>query len=158
MVQWDKKYIHFKQRTISKSTTRVFFMWPCSKVWIWMWNVHIKPCKEWETTPTVMVTFQFKDNLWLTTSVSMTASQCHRLKFAQPPTPPHPTPLPPSLLLHLLISLICCSKSPLPFIKTCTFMRPINGIVCTKTSQDGRSIRESTPSRNDYWLGMCECR
>ena len=37
-------------------------------------------------------------------------------------------------------------------------LRPLNGTVCSKTSQDGQSIRESTPSRNDYWLGMCVCR
>lgn len=67
----------------------------------------------------------------------------------------NPSPCP--LLLDLLISLICCSKphTPLPFYKTCTFMRPINGIVCTKTSQDGWSICESTPSRNNYRLGGC---
>lgn len=67
----------------------------------------------------------------------------------------NPSPCP--LLLDLLISLICCSKphAPLPFYKTCTFMRPINGIVCTKTSQDGWSICESTPSRNNYRLGGC---
>lgn len=31
------------------------------------------------------------------------------------------TPSPPSLPLHLLISLICCSKSPLPFYKNLHF-------------------------------------
>lgn len=91
----------------------VFFMGPCSKVWIWMWNVHIKPCKEWETTPTVMVTFQFKDDLRLTTSVSMTASQCHRLKFAQPPSPFSPPP--PFDLINLLL------KVPPPFYKNLHF-------------------------------------
>lgn len=73
----------------------------------------------------------------------MTASQCHRLKFAQAPHPLlTPSPLFLSLILHLLISLICRSKChppsllshPFLFYKTCTFMRPINGIVCTKTS------------------------
>lgn len=63
------------------------------------------------------------------------------MSLAEICTTPPPT-LPPflSLILHLLISLICCSPLPTPFYKTCTFMRPRNGVVCTKTSQDGRSI------------------
>lgn len=104
-------------------------MWKCTwrpvkdKKWLQLWRWHSKS----KTTPNSQLQFQ-----WLPHNVIG-----WNLHNPHPPNPAsfslsHPSPFD---LINLLLT-----PPPLRFYKTCTFMRPRNGIVCTKTSQDGRSI------------------
>lgn len=54
--------MHFDSEQLASATWVLCFCDPFQENLKRNVNVHMQPCKEYEMTPTVMVTFQFKDD------------------------------------------------------------------------------------------------